>query len=296
MEQASHPAQAIQIDLKRVIDSKNPHMRRWMPGFLLRYLERIVHVDEINYVLRQTHGMPPLEFTTWLLEYMEVKYECIGMENIPREGRFLLASNHPLGGMDGLVLIDLFGHHFGRVYFPVNDILTQVPTMRDVFLPINKHGAQKSGDVSRLLEAYQSDAQMLYFPAGLCSRKGFNGQIRDLEWKSSFVGKCIEYQRDIIPLHFGGRNSNFFYNLALLRRCLGIRANIEMLYLVDEMYHHRGARLKVHVGRPIPWQTLADGRKSRKEWAATLREECYRLPGQLDGKGPASAGSTTRQQ
>ncbi len=276
MEQAK-ATQPVQIDLGQVIESKSPRMRRWMPGFMMRYLERVVHLDEVNRVLRETHGMAPMEFTSWLLKDMEVQYEYEGLENIPEDGRFLLTSNHPLGGMDGLVLIDLFGHHFGKVYFPVNDILTHVPALRDVFLPINKHGAQKGGDMARLLEAYGSDTQMLYFPAGLCSRKSFNGQIRDLEWKGSFVGKCIEYKRDIIPLYFEGRNSNFFYNLSLLRRSLGVQANIEMLYLVDEMYKQRGSHLKVFIGKPIPWETFTEGGKNRKEWAATLREECYEI-------------------
>lgn len=265
------------INLEALLEAKNPRLRRWIPGFLLAYLKRVIHLDEVNASIAKHKGERGVPFAEHILQEMGVQYAAEGMENVQTEGRYILASNHPLGGLDGMVLIALFGRRFSRVYFPVNDLLTALPQFNDIFLPINKHGAQTQENALRLENAYASDAQMLYFPAGLCSRKGKGGAVRDLEWRPSFISKAIEHARDVVPLYFAGRNSNFFYNLARWRKRLGVKANIEMLYLVDEMYRQQGAHLKVIVGQPIPWQTFKDPARSRREWAAWVKKKAYAL-------------------
>lgn len=267
------------INLEALLEAKNPRLRRWIPGFLLSYLKRIIHLDEVNASIAKHQGERGVAFAEHILNEMGVQYAAEGMENVSLQGRYIFASNHPLGGLDGMVLIALFGRRFRQVYFPVNDLLTALPQFSDIFLPINKHGAQTQNNAQRLETAYASDAQMLYFPAGLCSRKGKGGVVRDLEWKPSFIAKAIEHARDVVPLYFAGKNSNFFYNLARWRKRLGIKANIEMLYLVDEMYRQQGAHLKVIVGESIPWQTFKNPARNRREWAAWVKEKVYALAG-----------------
>ena len=76
-------------------------------------------------------------------------------------------------------------------------------------IPINKTGSQ-SRDFPKMVEAgFASDNHIIMFPAGLCSRRQ-GGEIKDLEWKKTFVTKSIETHRDVVPLHFEGRNSDFF--------------------------------------------------------------------------------------
>lgn len=267
------------INLEALLDAKNPRLRRWIPRCLLAYLKRIIHLDEVNSSIAKHRGDHGVQFAVHILQDMGVQYTAAGMGNLSAAGRYILVSNHPLGGLDGMVLIALFGRMFGRIYFPVNDLLTALPQFSDIFLPVNKHGAQTQDNALRLEAAYASDGQMLYFPAGLCSRKGKGGRVRDLEWKPSFIAKAVAHRRDVVPLYFEGKNSNFFYNLARWRKRLGIGANIEMLYLVDEMYRQRGAHLRVVVGEPIPWQTFRDAACSRREWAAWVKERVYALAG-----------------
>lgn len=267
------------INLEALIDAKNPRLRRWIPGFVLAYLKRVIHLDEVNESIAKHKGERGVQFAENILQEMAVEYEAEGMERVRPDGRYILVSNHPLGGLDGMVLIALFGRKFEKVYFPVNDLLTSLPQFSDIFLPVNKHGAQTQENARRLEAAYASSAQMLYFPAGLCSRKGKGGVVRDLEWKPSFIAKAIEHQRDVVPLYFAGKNSNFFYNLAQWRKRLGVKANIEMLYLVDEMYRQQGARLKVVVGDPIPWQTFQSTTRNRREWASWVKGHTYALAG-----------------
>lgn len=266
------------VDIRELITAKNPKLARRLPNFLYRYLERILHLSEVNATIRAGRGLPGQDFARHILEEFGVTYDVRGLETLPTDGRYLFASNHPLGGLDGVVLIDAIGRALGQVYFPVNDLLLVLPQFRDIFLPVNKHGNLSQNAAERLNAAYASDAQILYFPAGLCSRRSRRG-IRDLEWKPNFVGKALEYNRTIVPIHFGGRNSNFFYNLAWLRKHLGIGANIEMLYLVDEMYRQRGAHLELRFGKPIPPAELAHLGSTRKEIAATLQRMVYTLGG-----------------
>lgn len=265
------------ICLEELIDAKKPHLRRWIPAFVLSYIKRIVHLDEVNATVADHQGEHGRQFAENVLREMGVEYTAEGISALSTSGRYILVSNHPLGGLDGMVLIALFGQYFDKIYFPVNDLLTALPQFSDIFLPINKHGAQSQENARRLKEAYASDAQILYFPAGLCSRRGVNGKVRDLEWQPSFVSKAVEYQRDVVPLYFHGKNSRFFYGLARWRKRLGIKANIEMLYLVDEMFRQRGAHLRVVVGRPLPWQTFQDRSRSRGEWAQWVKAQTYAL-------------------
>lgn len=264
------------VDIRLLLEEKNPRLARRLPLFLYHYLSRILHIDEVNGTIHRGKGLGGQAFARHILEEFEIKYDVSGLDALDSEQRYLFVSNHPLGGLDGVVLIDLIGTHLGKIFFPVNDLLLVLPQFRDIFLPINKHGSQSQEAAQRLNEAYASSAQILYFPAGLCSRKGRRG-IRDLEWKSNFVGKAQSYDRTVVPVHFGGKNSNFFYNLALVRKFLHIRANIEMLYLVDEMYRQRGAHFTLKIGEPIPPEKLASLGNTRREIAAVVREKVDKL-------------------
>lgn len=264
------------VVLEELIRAKNPRLLGRIPRCALRYLKRILHLDSVNGTIRANPGAKGVEFADRVLAEMQVAYQAHGLEALPEQGRYLFVSNHPLGGLDGLVLISSIGHRWPELYFPVNDFLTLIPQFQDIFIPINKHGAQSQSAAQRLNEAYASNGQVLYFPAGLCSRR-IRGQIVDLEWKSNFIAKAIEFRRAVVPIFFGGRNSRWFYNLAWLRHFLRIKVNIEMLYLVDEMYRQQGTTLDLQVGTPIAWETFTCSSHDRQGWANWVREQVYRL-------------------
>ncbi|HHJ11087.1 MAG TPA: glycerol acyltransferase [Bacteroidetes bacterium] len=263
------------IDVEKAIGDKNPRLLKTLPGFVLRYLKKIIHQDDLNEIIRRFHDQKGLDFVEKVLEFMGITYTAEGLENIPERGRFLFVSNHPLGGLDGLVFIHVIGKIFPYLKFPVNDFLLNIKNLDPIFLPINKHGSQSRDAVHAIEEAYASDSQILYFPAGLCSRK-IKGKIVDLEWKKHFITKAVEYKRDIIPVYFSGRNSSFFYNLANLRVFLGIKSNIEMIYLPNEMFKQRGKKLILKVGQPIPY-TFFDRTRTAKEWADYIKDIVYSI-------------------
>ena len=265
-----------QIDIKQVLRQKAPSAARKIPGFMVDYLIRTVHQDELNEILRRYHDKDGVAFMQELIGYFDLNLELVNEENIPAEGRYIFASNHPLGGLDGICLSAIIGGRFdGKIRYLVNDLLLYLSNLRSIFVPINKHGAQGKKNAELIEKAYASDNQIITFPAGLCSRKQ-NGKIQDTEWKKSFIQKAVEYRRDIVPVFFEGRNSNFFYRLANMRKALGIKMNYEMIYLPDEMFKSKHKTHSIHFGKPIPWQTFDSSRKPA-EWAEWVKEIVYNL-------------------
>lgn len=264
------------IDIKQILRQKAPSLAGKIPGFIVNYLIKIVHQDELNDILSRYHDKQGVDFMQELIGYFDLTLELKNEDNIPREGRYIFASNHPLGGLDGICLSAVIGGKFdGKIRYLVNDLLLYLENLRSIFVPINKHGAQAK-DAARLIEeAYASENQIITFPAGLCSRK-IKGEIVDLEWKKSFIQKAVEYQRDIIPVRFEGANSSFFYRFANIRKALGIKMNYEMLYLPDELFKLKHHTFKIYFGEPIPWQTFDKTRKPA-EWAEWVKDIVYKL-------------------
>ncbi len=266
-----------EIDIKKVFYSKSPKVARWIPGFVFRYLKKITHEKLLNEMIQDIGHLEGLEFSTALIKKFNVSIKVEGEENLPQDGRFIIVSNHPLGGFDGHIIMYLIGNKYGAYKFLVNDLLMKLKNLHGVFIPVNKHGRQGIKLAQQLDDAFQSDAQILTFPAGLVSRK-IKGQIIDLEWHKSFINKAKQYKRNIIPIHMGGRNSNFFYRLANFRKMMGIKANIEMLYLIDESIKHFNKTITVKFGKPIKWETF-DTSKRPKDWAKWVKEKTYQLDG-----------------
>lgn len=264
------------IDVKQILRGKAPALSKKIPGFLLEYLTKTIHQDELNDILYRYADKDGVEFMLELIDYFNLTLTLKNTENIPNEGRFIFASNHPLGGLDGICLAAMLGKRFdGKIRYLVNDLLLNLPNLRSIFVPINKHGAQAKQNALLLNEAYASDNQIITFPAGLCSRK-VKGKVQDLDWKKSFIQKSIQYQRDVIPVYFKGENSGFFYNLAKFRKLAGVKMNFEMLYLPDEMFRAKGKEFSICFGKPISWKNF-DKSRLPQEWAAYVREEVYNL-------------------
>jgi putative hemolysin len=275
MENPKEETEPGKLDVERILSSKNKTLVKVIPRFVVNYLKRIVHQEDLNIFLRIYGHLNDAELIAAGLKHFEIRYKVSGTENIPATGRYIFVSNHPLGGLDGLVFIYELSKRFPDIKFPVNDILTNIENLSGIFLPVNKHGAQGKDAARRIEEAYSSDSQILYFPAGLCSRKK-RGVIKDLKWHKSFISKAIQHKRDIVPAYFSGRNSDFFYNLSNLRKFLGIKANIEMLYLADEMFRQKDKEISLVFGKPIPWPTF-DKTRSAPEWADWVRSKSYEL-------------------
>lgn len=269
----------LKIDVEAVIASKSKRLAKFAPKFLINWLKRTIHQEELNNLFAKYANCQGVEFAKNSLRDYNVNCNVryVNKDSISKDGRYIFVSNHPMGGLDGVALIAHFGEEFGKIKFVVNDLLMHVKLFKDIFVPVNKHGAMSKEYAELINNAYSSDAQILYFPAGLCSRL-IDGRVQDLDWKPNFIKQAQRYNRQIVPIYFSGRNSMFFYRLAKIRKFLGIKFNIEMLFLPDEMFKQKNATFDVIVGEPIKVDDL-DKSKSLKALSAQLREKCYSLAG-----------------
>ncbi|MDR1847914.1 MAG: 1-acyl-sn-glycerol-3-phosphate acyltransferase [Bacteroidales bacterium] len=264
------------ISIERVIASKNRYLLKIIPRPLMKAFKKLIHLNEINAIIYKYRNISGTDFATKLVEEeFKVRVIVENIENMPLEGRHLIISNHPLGGMDGLVLTSEVGKIRSDLYFPVNDILCTLPQFKGVFIPINKYG-RNTNNHQILNDAFSSDSNMIFFPAGMVSRRFKHGIIKDLEWKHTFIKKSIEYKRDIIPVYTDACNTNFFYRFAKLRKSLGIRFNIELILLPREMFLQRNKTIRLIFGKPIPYTTF-DNSLSTKQWAEKVRNYVYSL-------------------
>lgn len=264
------------INIKEIFNAKNPSLARVMPGFIFNYINRILHLDFFNDFMKRNYHLKGIPFVNQAIVEFNVKEKIYGFENIPESGRFIFASNHPLGGFDAFLLMKCVDKRLGKLKFLTNDILLGIPGLRPMFIPINKHGGNTREAAEVLNSTYNSDEQILIFPAGLASRK-IKGKIVDLEWKKHFITKAIKHNRDIIPVFIGGRNSNRFYRLANFRKFLHLKWNIEMFFLPDELIKQRNFEIPVYFGKPISFQ-LFDKSKTQQEWAEWVKDKVYELP------------------
>ena len=266
------------INIDQILKDKLGAKYPFVPGFLVNWLKRIVHQDQVNAFLWESRDKTGVDWLEECVSYLDMTLKIEGKENLPSpddKRLYTFVSNHPLGGEDGVALGAVIGRHYdGRFRYLVNDLLMNLPGLAPLCIPINKTGKQ-GRDFPAMVEAgFKSDHHMLLFPAGLCSRK-HHGVIEDIRWTKTFVSKSVEYQRDVVPIHFSGQNSNFFYRLANFSDRF-LPFNLAMLFLVDEMYKNVHKTFEIRIGKPIPWQTF-DKSKTPMEWAQFVKRQVYLL-------------------
>lgn len=267
------------IDLEGILRSKMGNKARYVPRFLVAWLRRLIHEDEVNAFLDEHRGQEGTEWLEECVKYLDMRLTIEGKENLPDKDdgkRYIFVSNHPLGGQDGVCLGSIIGRHYdGKFRYLVNDLLMFLPGLRPVCVGINKTGRNGASFADAVESAFNSDNHIIMFPAGLCSRRE-KGVIHDLPWNKTFITKSIETQRDVVPIHFGGCNSDRFYRVANIGKRLGLKFNIAMLFLADETFRNRHKTFSVHIGRPIPYQTFQTDKKPA-EWARWVEEQVYKL-------------------
>lgn len=267
------------IDIDEILKNKLGDKVNYLPRFVASWLKKITHQDEINVFLWNHRHLTGTEWLEACIDFLDVTLEIQGEENLPdpHNGKlYTFVSNHPLGGADGVAIGAIIGRHYGNQFrYLLNDLLLNLPALKPVSIGINKTGKQGRNFPAMVEEGFQSDNHIIMFPAGLCSRK-INGQIRDIPWKKTFISKSVEHHRDVVPIHFDGRNSDKFYLIVHLCKVFRLKVNLAMLFLVDEMFKNKHQTFHVKIGKPIPWQTF-DKSKTPIEWAQYVQNIVYQL-------------------
>jgi putative hemolysin len=263
------------IDVEKVLQEKNPRLLKRLPKFVINYLKRILHQDEINQIIEENKDLEGADFCHEIISRFQIQTDIHGLEHAPKEGGVIFVANHPLGGMDALTLVHHFAAYRPDMKFIVNDILLHLKNLNGLFVGVNKHGSNAVSSLQNVEALFASDKAIFVFPAGLVSRK-IKGQVRDLKWKKTFVTRARKYEHPIVPVYIRGRLSNFFYRLSSLRQFLGLKTNIEMLYLVNELFKQKNKRIDITFGKPIlVWEL--DANVSDAEWADRIKARVYDL-------------------
>lgn len=267
----------LQIDIDKVLRTKAPDKYRYIPRFVINYLKKIAHEDDVNRFIREANHLEGVDCLRAMVDFVDAKIEVRGEENLPPgDTPCIFACNHPLGGIDGVAVGYVLGEHYqGKIRYMVNDLLMNLPGLAPLCIPINKTGSQSRKLAQQVEDGFSGENHLIMFPAGICSRRK-GGLIRDIPWGKQMIVQSIKHQRDVVPMHFSGRNSDFFYRLANFRSALGIKFNVEMMYLVDELFKNVHKTFVLTIGKPIPWQTF-DKSKRPYEWSQYVREIVYEL-------------------
>lgn len=271
----------LQIDIDKILQEKSPKLKFWIPKFIVTWFKNFIHQDEMNRVLREGNNLNGVEFAQYVIDVMGSKITFVGLENIPKTGGCIVASNHPLGGLDGMALMVGVSKVRDDFKFLANDILMHIAPLKDHFIPVNKLSKNSKNRLSLISNEYKSNKAILVFPAGLCSRK-INGKIVDLPWQKSVISKSIEHQLPIVPTFIEGENSKMFYRVANFRKFLSLKFNIEMLMLPDELHKQKGKAITVYYGKPIDYTKFS----KKKIWADAqqLKNFVYQIKNNLTGE------------
>jgi len=263
------------IDIEKAVSNSNSRFLKSLPQFIIKLIIKFIGEEEMNEVIYKNREKTGVPFINAVLDDWHVKVEVKGVENIPSRGRFIFTSNHPLGGLDALAIFNIIYRFFPDVVSPSNELLNTIPNLRPLILGLNVFGKNTKETALKLNELFESDTQIMIFPAGEVSRRK-KGIISDPVWQKSFISKAIQYKRDIIPVFINGRNSNLFYNVANLRKFLGIKIYVETLLLPREMLNQRNSTITINIGNPISYQTFTD-KMTNPEWAANVKEIVYSI-------------------
>ena len=268
------------VDIGKVIEKKSPRFFKLMPRFLLRKFKSLLHESDLNNILKNLAGKEKLDFISGGLRELQVISSNYGLEEIPRKKGVIIVANHPLGGLDGLALINEIGKYRKDIKFLVNDVLSEIEPFKPYFIPINKHGLNSRENIVRLEKLFESEKCIVIFPSGLVSRKK-SGIIKDLEWRKTFVTKAKKHNKPIYPVYISGQNSNRFYKIAKWRSLIGIKINLEMFFLVDEMFKQKGNTIEITMGKLIDPKIL-DNKKNDSEWAQAIKNYVYKIQNNIN--------------
>ncbi|MCC7297518.1 MAG: 1-acyl-sn-glycerol-3-phosphate acyltransferase [Bacteroidia bacterium] len=268
----------LQIDVDALFKKRSPKVYKWVPKFILSWIKKVIHQKEMNDAMMEAKDLRDIPFTKFVIhDKLQTTMSNTGIENIPKTGGAIVVSNHPLGGLDGMMLMVEVSKVRPDVRVIVNEILAEIPNFGDIFIPVNNLGKKAKESLKRVEEAYAQGFLVIVFPAGLCSRKT-KGVVQDLEWQKSFISRAVKYQLPVIPTLFQGKNTNRFYNIANFRKWLKLKINIEMFFLVDEMFKQKGKNFNIIFGEPIMPETF-EKHKNLGDWkqAQIVKEYVYSL-------------------
>jgi 1-acyl-sn-glycerol-3-phosphate acyltransferase len=262
------------IDIEKIL---GPKLRKKLPRFAINFLKRRIHQDQVNEAIVLAEHPVGVGFFDDALKYLNITYRTRGEENLATDKKYLFVCNHPLGGPEALIIGSVFRRLYGDGFnVPVTPIMANLKPLAEFFTPVNNLSSKQSRDLGvRIADMFNSDKQVLVFPAGLCARK-IKGKVTEMPWKKMFVTQSRRYERDVVPVHISGHNSRWYFFLSWLSRTLKLKFNLGMLFLVDELFNQSGKEFVITFGKPVPY-TDFDNSRTDLQWADEIKNRVKKL-------------------
>ena len=262
------------LDLDEIL---GPELKKKLPSFVIRFLAKRLHIKDINDCIMKAEHYHGAGFFDEALDYIGITYRTRGEEKLDLSKKYIFACNHPLGGPEALIIGSIFRKIYGDGFtVPSNQILYQMKPLQEFFVPVNIMSNRQKRDLGeKFAQMFESDRQVLVFPAGVCA-KSIKGKVREMPWKKMFITQAKRYERDVVPVHISGHNSRWYFFLSWLSRTLGLKFNIGMLYLVDELFNKAGEEFVITFGTPIPYSSF-DKSRTDLQWAEYVKNEVQQI-------------------
>ena len=243
-----------------------------------RGLMRMLSVDKVNDLYDRNACCEGPDFARAVLEDIGVEYEVLHREipdSLP-DGPFITISNHPYGHIDGVMLVDLFGHIRPDFKVMVNKFLGRIETLKDNFINVTPTIKERTAPTKESIQgikdavAHVRDGHPLgLFPAGAISDLSLKDRcIRDREWQEPVLRLIKKLGVPIVPVHFLDRNSDFYYSLGL------IDWKVRLLRLPAEVFNKRGRKTRISIGEIITPQQQSEFSDIR-QFGEFLRNKVY---------------------
>lgn len=263
------------VDLDKIIaDSDNTFLKS-LPRFVINYMKKVLCQDELNDYHNRHKDKFGIDYINAMLSELGVKVIMHNEKLVSGIDRAVFVANHPLGGIDAMSYLSCINELKGTVVSPSNELFYYIPNLRPLIVSVSVFGVNTKDKIEAINQAFESDKQIMIFPAGIVSRK-FKGVIKDTEWHKSFISKAVQTQRYVVPVFIDGNNSKKFYRISRIRKFFGIKLSIETFFLPQEMLKQRGKKVHIYFGNPIH-PDYFDKTKTHHEWAQDVKNLVYEI-------------------
>jgi len=271
------------LNKKDFISATN--LSKFRLGLLAGFLMRITHLKKMNKAYHRAYSENGLEFIEKAFQEFGITYEVDAkeLENIPKEGAFITVSNHPFGGIDGLMLIKTLAEKRSDFKVMANFLLEKIDPIKDYLLSVNPFEELKGRKssfqgIKNAIQHLEKGSPVGIFPAGEVSTYHKESKVSlDRQWQNSVIRIILQAKVPVIPVYFTGTNSKIFHLLGKINPLL------RTARLATELFNKKKQTLRMRVGKPIAFKDLEEF-DSADQVGRFLRAKTYSLGSTLQVK------------
>ncbi|MFH1050706.1 MAG: lysophospholipid acyltransferase family protein [bacterium] len=269
-----------EIDLKMIITGRFRNLMTGYPFFVqnifIKILNHIMHIDEINNILKSNRDKYGFDFIDEVFEYLDFTFKISYKDKlkIPSEGKLIIVANHPMGGLDGLALLKAVSETRKDIKIVANDLLLNIENLSSLFLPYDIFSpVNRLRQIKDIEKSLLNDEAVIFFPAAEVSRMSLKG-IRDKKWLNGPVKLAQKVNATVLPIFIDSKNTKLFYLVSMIVKRFSI------LLLTREMFKKSKSEINIKISDPIPSNVFNSNIMDDKTLTALLKAHVYKI-----GKG-----------